>query len=122
MATAFGNGRRYGSNRAQSVGWEVEKLKQRVSSNMATATNTSATIDRGMIERIVREIVAGQSAPQATSQPAASARSAGCQPADLRVSISARHVHLCDEHVETLFGPGHTLTPMKDLPGRFLRS
>ncbi len=77
---------------------------------MATATNTSATVDRGMIERIVREIVAGQSAPQAASQPAA-----GSQPSDLRVSISARHVHLCDEHVETLFGPGHTLTPMKDL-------
>ncbi|WP_417745274.1 phosphate propanoyltransferase [Rosistilla oblonga] len=34
---------------------------------------------------------------------------------NLRVSISARHVHLSDEHVETLFGPGATLTPMKDL-------
>jgi putative phosphotransacetylase len=31
------------------------------------------------------------------------------------VSVSARHVHLTDEHVETLFGPGHKLTPMKDL-------
>jgi propanediol utilization protein len=31
------------------------------------------------------------------------------------ISISARHVHLTDEHVEILFGAGHTLTPMKPL-------
>ena len=31
------------------------------------------------------------------------------------VSISARHLHLRDEHVETLFGPGRTLTEMKPL-------
>src|SRR4029077_21231799 len=34
---------------------------------------------------------------------------------NLVVSISARHCHLTDEHVETLFGPGRKLTPMKDL-------
>jgi propanediol utilization protein len=34
---------------------------------------------------------------------------------DLVVSISARHVHLTDAGVETLFGSGHTLTPMKPL-------
>ena len=34
---------------------------------------------------------------------------------DLVVSISARHVHPCDEHVEKLFGPGRKLTPAKDL-------
>ena len=33
----------------------------------------------------------------------------------LVVSISARHCHLTDEHVQQLFGPGRTLTPMKDL-------
>ena len=31
------------------------------------------------------------------------------------VSISARHCHLTDEHVEILFGPGHKLTPAKPL-------
>ena len=36
-------------------------------------------------------------------------------PSDLVVSISARHVHLTDEHVERLFGPGRTLTPEKPL-------
>lgn len=34
---------------------------------------------------------------------------------NLRVSISARHCHLTDEHVETLFGPGSVLEPEKDL-------
>jgi putative phosphotransacetylase len=33
----------------------------------------------------------------------------------LVVNISARHVHLTQEHVEILFGPGATLTPEKDL-------
>ncbi len=34
---------------------------------------------------------------------------------NLRVSISARHCHLTDEHVEILFGPGAKLVPEKDL-------
>jgi propanediol utilization protein len=34
---------------------------------------------------------------------------------ELVVSISARHVHLSDRDVETLFGAGRKLTPMKDL-------
>lgn len=67
---------------------------------------TAAAFDRATIERIVRQIVLAHQAPAAAP--------AGHQP-NLVVSISARHVHLTDEHVETLFGPGHTLTPMKDL-------
>ena len=33
------------------------------------------------------------------------------------VGVSARHVHLTQEHVETLFGPGYHLTKKKDLMG-----
>ena len=33
------------------------------------------------------------------------------------VGVSARHVHLTQEHVETLFGAGHTLHPKKMLMG-----
>lgn len=36
-------------------------------------------------------------------------------PNPLLVQVSARHCHLTQEAVEILFGPGHTLTPMKDL-------
>ena len=59
-------------------------------------------MDRGLVEQIVREIVLRHvGAPDGKPE--------------LVVSISARHVHLTDEDVETLFGPGHTLTPMKEL-------
>jgi len=67
--------------------------------------SSAAGLDRAMVEQIVRQIVLKQSgAPDAT--PAR---------AELVVSISARHCHLTDEHVEILFGPGHTLTPEKPL-------
>jgi propanediol utilization protein len=59
-------------------------------------------IDRSAIEQIVREIVLSQLAGP-PGKP------------NLVVSISARHVHLADEHVEKLFGPGHKLTPAKPL-------
>lgn len=70
---------------------------------------TSApSIDRATVERIVREIVQRQASG-----------GCGCPVApvapELVVSISARHVHLTDEHVEALFGPGRKLTEMKAL-------
>jgi putative phosphotransacetylase len=65
--------------------------------------STTATLDRAAVEQIVRQIVTASDSPAATDEP------------NLIVSISARHVHLTDEHVETLFGDGRTLTPMKDL-------
>ncbi len=37
------------------------------------------------------------------------------------ISVSARHMHICQEHLEQLFGPGSQLTRMKDLlqPGEY---
>lgn len=37
------------------------------------------------------------------------------------VGVSGRHVHVSQEHLELLFGPGYQLTKMKDLsqPGQF---
>jgi putative phosphotransacetylase len=37
------------------------------------------------------------------------------------IEISARHIHLCQAHVDILFGKGHTLEVMRDLsqPGQF---
>jgi len=71
----------------------------------------AASLDRPTIERIVRQVVRAQIAG-ASSAPAANGSATGYQP-KLVVSISARHCHLTDEHVEILFGPGHRLTPEK---------
>jgi putative phosphotransacetylase len=69
---------------------------------------STGTLDRATIERIVRQIVGNKS----NGSPAPSNK--GYEP-NLVVSISARHCHLTDEHVEILFGPGHRLTPEKPL-------
>ncbi len=59
-------------------------------------------LDRSLIEQIVREIVLAQ---------------VGGPPGkpNLVVSVSARHVHLTDQDVETLFGAGRKLTVAKEL-------
>ena len=92
----------------------------------------SAMIDRRHIEQLVRAAVQSSLAPARPSSrrkpassgnPGAVGRAPGHpQPPgwidgkpNLRVSISARHCHLTDEHVERLFGPGAVLEPDKDL-------
>lgn len=64
--------------------------------------STATRLDRRVVEQIVRELVLAQVGGP-VGEP------------NLVVSISARHVHLTDEDVETLFGKGRTLTPVKDL-------
>ncbi|MCA9263656.1 MAG: phosphate propanoyltransferase [Planctomycetales bacterium] len=66
--------------------------------------------DRSVIERIVREIVYAGT-PGGNGHAQAGRPTSG----ELVVSISARHCHLTDEHVEILFGRGHRLTPEKPL-------
>ena len=63
---------------------------------------TATPLDRTAIEQIVRQVVLQQFG-EPEKKP------------NLVLSISARHVHLTDEDVEMLFGPGRELTPMKDL-------
>jgi len=62
----------------------------------------ASPLDRTQIEQIVREIVLAQVGGP-VGKP------------NLVVSVSARHVHLTDQDVETLFGDGHKLTVAKDL-------
>lgn len=64
--------------------------------------STLLSVDRSTVEQIVRQIVL-KTFGDGPSKP------------KLVVSISARHVHLSDEHVEKLFGAGHKLTPSKPL-------
>jgi propanediol utilization protein len=77
---------------------------------MSSVAIQRARIDRNTIERIVRELLLAGVPP--TNGSATNGRAAQQK---LVVSISARHCHLTDEHVETLFGKGHKLTPEKPL-------
>lgn len=78
---------------------------------MAT-TLQHESLSRETVERIVRDIVRQQYSFTDGSAPTPAAPAV--EP-NLVVSVSARHVHLTDQHVEMLFGPGHTLTPEKEL-------
>ncbi|MCG8649184.1 MAG: phosphate propanoyltransferase [Pirellulales bacterium] len=75
-------------------------------------------IDRNHIEQLVRAALRGAARPAAAAPTTATTADPpgwiDGKP-NLRVSISARHCHLTDEHVETLFGPGAVLQPDKDL-------
>ncbi len=87
------------------------------------------TLQRSDIEDIVRRVLASQSPGSFGSSPSngipvlrgsgtnstEQAVAAAAHRNPLVVNISARHVHLTQEHVEILYGPGATLTPEKDL-------
>jgi len=65
--------------------------------------SANPAISRSQIEKLVRESV--------YAQLGLTTPSSGPNP--LVVNVSARHCHLTPEAVETLFGKGHELTPMK---------
>jgi len=72
-------------------------------SQLANPTIPAGRFSRSDVERVVRDIVLkrfGGASP--------------AKPNPLVVNISARHVHLTDEHVQQLFGKTQ-LTPAKDL-------
>jgi propanediol utilization protein len=79
---------------------------------------STATLDRSLLERLVREAIGqqGKNGPAAdgNGRPAAAAprKAAGPQ---LVVNVSARHAHVTQPDLERLFGKGHTLTPYKPL-------
>lgn len=72
-------------------------------------TQLSTQYDRAAVEHVVRDVLLQQLArSQETRGPAIDRN-------PLVVNISARHVHLTDEHVEVLFGKGAELEIQKDL-------
>src|SRR5437868_6163860 len=68
---------------------------------------SSATLDRGLVERLVRQALVKRLAPAAPSTNGKRG------PNPLVVNISARHCHVTQEDLERLFGKGHQLTPHK---------
>jgi putative phosphotransacetylase len=90
------------------------------------------TLNPSDVEQVVREVLnrhlgsrmggsptsGAGGIPVLRSEPAANTTAPAGSTAKrnpLIVNISARHVHLTQEHVEMLFGPGAKLTPEKDL-------
>lgn len=69
-------------------------------------TPASPALSRSDIEQLVRKVIQDRMGLGSSSPPD--------KPNPLVVNISARHVHLTDEHVQILFGK-KALTPMKDL-------
>ena len=71
-------------------------------------------VNRETIEAIIRKVLVEKLADGSmTAAETVAPGQIGRNP--LVVSISARHIHLTDADVETLFGKGKTLTKMKDL-------
>ena len=73
---------------------------------------------REQLERVVRQVVReGFAAGLQAGQP----QMAIAYEPNLVVNISARHMHICRHHLETLFGPGAELTVYRWLyqPGEF---
>lgn len=74
---------------------------------------TGKSIDRAEVEQLVRQVLSnrlGGAAPQIVKP----ARHNG-GPNPLVVNVSARHIHVTDEALAALFGPGARLTRFKDL-------
>jgi putative phosphotransacetylase len=65
------------------------------------------SIDRSIIEQLVREVVLEHRAPCAKDALDPSSR--------VVVNASARHLHVSQADLETLFGAGYHLTPMRPL-------
>jgi propanediol utilization protein len=68
---------------------------------------STLTLDRAVIERLVREALKANGAVPSNGK-------AKARPG-LVVNVSARHCHVTPEDLEVLYGPGHKLTPYKAL-------
>src|SRR5690349_21162728 len=80
----------------------------------------SRTLDRREVEALVREVLSqklrgGPTPPPARERHAVEPSRAGGPPHPLVVNVSARHMHVTQRDLETLFGPGAKLTKLKDL-------
>jgi len=68
-------------------------------------------MDDKLMEQIVQQVVAklNNNSSELTSD------------GPIPIAVSARHIHLQEEHVEILFGKGYQLTKKQDLsqPGQF---
>lgn len=81
---------------------------------------SSRKLDRNEVEALVRQVLReklrGGATPPPTHEQSATYRApAGGPPHPLVVNVSARHMHVTQQDLETLFGAGTKLTKLKDL-------
>ena len=81
----------------------------------------SEKINEELVRQIITKVVSGyqeQNKVQAEEKPPV-IKTVTCpvseQDVEILVEASARHVHLTEEDIETLFGKGYKLTPVKKL-------
>src|SRR5882762_8484335 len=78
----------------------------------------SRPLERREVEQLVREVLRerlrSRNAPPPAVERSATTRTSG-PPHPLVVNVSARHMHVTQAELETLFGPGSKLTKLKDL-------
>ncbi|MGN6370064.1 MAG: phosphate propanoyltransferase [Phycisphaerae bacterium] len=75
-------------------------------------------LDRSQIEKLVRQALKTQLAPHTGGvgvPELVKPKSSNAGPNPLLVNVSARHMHVTQEDLEVLFGPGAKLTKLKDL-------
>jgi propanediol utilization protein len=70
-------------------------------------------LDRSQVEALVRQMLRSQLKGDVRQTFAAPSSNAGPNP--LVVNVSARHIHVSQDVLEKLFGPGAKLTKLKDL-------
>ena len=82
------------------------------------AVSTARKLDRSEVEALVRTVLreklAGRVNPPQSGGGSYGSRSGG-PPNPLVVNVSARHMHVSESDMRTLFGPDAKLTKMKDL-------
>jgi len=89
--------------------------------------NQSSPIDQEVLDRIVREVFerigepANKGVSKTPSSKQADEQDFSINPRRIPVGVSVRHVHLSQEDLEVLYGPGAELHSMRDLyqPGAF---
>ena len=77
---------------------------------------TGTVLERSEVERLVREVLK-QKLDRGGSPKGTVSLSSSCggPPHPLVVNVSARHMHVSQQNLEILFGPGAKLTKLKDL-------